>query len=124
MNCDDTCSILGSGHIQTFDGKEYQYPDKGCSLVLARKINSWKVVGVTSSDTAQVVGLIVQMGTVAGDDSLTVDKDLNVYHNDAAVKLPFSSDRFVARKAGFFVVIGDGTLNVRFNGAGQVYIEV
>ena len=55
---------------------------------------------------------------------VTIDADLQVFLDREAVALPKTHAGLTIKKAGFFVVLTDSTFSIRFNGAGQFYLDV
>ena len=55
---------------------------------------------------------------------VSVDADLQVFLDREAVSLPKTHAGLTIKMAGFFVVMTDSTFSIRFNGAGQFYLDV
>ena len=74
----------------------------------------------TKTDSAELKAITL---TMVGFE-VTVDADLQVFLDREAVALPKTHAGLTIKRAGFFVVLTDSTFSIRFNGAGQFYLDV
>ena len=79
-----------------------------------------KLPRFTKTDSAELKAITL---TMVGFE-VTVDADLQVFLDREAVALPKTHAGLTIKRAGFFVVLTDSTFSIRFNGAGQFYLDV
>ncbi|CAF4434294.1 unnamed protein product, partial [Rotaria sp. Silwood2] len=121
--CSRTCSVLGTNHIQTFDGKNYAVRGS-CEYILVQEINSATGLYITMTNAYKSTSNYKEL-TVKINQTYVFIKDKNVYINgEVRPTLPFKNDQItVKRETTVFIVLTGRGFQIQFDGI-RAYIRL
>ncbi|CAF4582630.1 unnamed protein product, partial [Rotaria sp. Silwood1] len=121
--CSRTCSVIGTNHIQTFDGKNYAIRGS-CEYILVQEINSANGLYITMTNDYKSTSNYKEL-TVKVNQTYVFIKDKSVYINgEVRPTLPFKNDQITVKRETtvFFVLSGRG-FQIQFDGI-RAYIRL
>ncbi|CAF0996864.1 unnamed protein product [Rotaria sordida] len=121
--CSRTCSITGTNHIQTFDGKNYAVQGT-CEYILVQEIHSATGLYVAMTNAYKSTSNYKEL-TVKINQTYVSIKDKNVHINgEARSTLPFKNEQITVKRETtvFFVLTGRG-FQIQFDGI-RVYVRL
>ncbi|CAF3426792.1 unnamed protein product [Rotaria socialis] len=122
-HCSKTCSVIGTNHIQTFDGKHYASRGS-CEYTLVEEIHPATGLYVALANPDKPSSISKEL-TVKVNQTFVYVQDRNIYINGQVhPTLPFKNGLITVQRetSAFFVILGRG-FHIQFDGI-RVYIRL
>ncbi|CAF2003035.1 unnamed protein product [Rotaria magnacalcarata] len=122
-HCSKICSVTGSTHIQTFDGKHYATRGS-CEYTLVEEIRAATGLNIAMANPDKTSSNYKEL-TVKVNQTYVYIQDKNVYINGQVHPvLPFKNDLITVQRetSAFLVLLGRG-FNIQFDGI-RIYIRL
>ncbi|XP_071956997.1 mucin-2-like [Antedon mediterranea] len=123
--CFRTCSVVGEGHFQTFDGKLYTFAGP-CQYVLAEASNNAFSIDVEtvlcgSSGITCTRAIDIHIGNI----TIFMVKGSEISVNNVQITLPkYYNDLRIEQSGVYYIVTSDIGLKVKWDLGTRLYVEV